>query len=43
MEAIENEKVKKIKSILKNSTENKKLLELNEKDKDGEYSLLWVK
>ena len=39
LEAIDNKNIKKVKSILKRSTKNKKILELNEKNKDGEYPL----
>jgi len=40
LEAIENKNVKKVKSILKKSTENKKILKLNDKNEYGEYPLL---
>jgi len=40
MEAIENKNIERVNSILKNSTENKKILELNEKNKYGNYPLL---
>jgi len=39
-ETIENEDIEKVKSLLKNSTENKKILKLNEKDEYGWYPLL---
>jgi len=42
MEAIKNRNIERVNSILKNSTENKKILELNEKDKYGFYPLLWA-
>jgi len=35
MEAIENKNIERVNSILKKSTENKKILELNKKDKYG--------
>jgi len=41
-EAIENENVEKVKSILENSTENKKILKLNEINNNWEYPLLWA-
>ena len=40
MEAIKNENIEKVKSILDNLTKNKRILELNEKNKDGNYPLL---
>jgi len=40
LEAIEIKNTKKVKSILKRSTKNKKILELNEKDFLGYYPLL---
>jgi len=40
LEAIRYENIEKVKSILNNSTKNKKILKLNEKDKDGDYPLL---
>jgi len=42
MDAIENKNIKRVKSILKNSTKDNKILELNEKDKDGYYPLYWA-
>ena len=42
MEAIENKNIERVNSILKNSTENKKILELNEKNEDGYYPLYWA-
>ena len=42
MEAIENEDIERVKSIIKNSVGNKNILELNEKNKYGDYPLLWA-
>jgi len=39
MEAIKNKDIERVKSILKNSTKDKKILELNEKNKDEDYPL----
>ena len=39
LEAIAIENIEKVKSILNNSTENKKILKLNEKNKNGNYPL----
>jgi len=36
LEAIRNGNVERVKSILKNSTKDKKILKLNEIDKDGD-------
>ena len=42
LEAIKNRNIEKVKSILKRSTKNKKKLNLNIKNIDGQYPLLWA-
>jgi len=42
MEAIENEDIERVKSIIKNSIGNKNILNLSKKNNFGNYPLLWA-